>query len=99
MTSLFLSLLRLYQRTVSPDHGLLRSWFPLGVCRFTPTCSQYMVEAIETYGTLQGLLLGTRRILRCHPYAVGGVDPVPLKPRACTQASVRDARARSVTFS
>ncbi len=46
-------------------------------CRFTPSCSCYAIEAIETHGTLRGLFLSCGRILRCHPFCKGGFDPVP----------------------
>jgi hypothetical protein len=46
-------------------------------CRFEPTCSRYAIEAIERYGAAQGSYLATRRVLRCHPWCRGGVDPVP----------------------
>ena len=47
------------------------------MCRFRPTCSQYMKEAINMYGVITGLKLGIRRILRCHPFGKYGYDPVP----------------------
>jgi putative membrane protein insertion efficiency factor len=62
-----------YRATVSPllaRTGLVR-------CRFQPTCSAYARLAISRYGTPRGLLLATGRLLRCHPFAQGGVDPVP----------------------
>lgn len=69
-------LITLYQRTLSPDHGLLR---PLvgGACRFTPTCSEYTKEAILKYGVAKGSWLGLKRIGRCHPFTPVGHDPVP----------------------
>ena len=64
-----ISLIRVYQRTVS-----VRS---KGVCRFTPTCSIYAVEALQRFGLLGGSLLAVWRILRCNPLCPGGYDPVP----------------------
>lgn len=59
---------RAYKRFVSP---LLPP-----SCRFTPSCSQYTIEAIERYGLLRGVLKGGWRIMRCHPFSKGGADPV-----------------------
>ncbi len=69
MKGLVLALLRAYKRFISP---LLP---PL--CRFEPTCSVYVYQAIEKRGLLGGLYLGVKRLLRCHPFSAGGVDPVP----------------------
>ena len=46
-------------------------------CIYTPTCSQYAIEALQKYGAVKGLWLSVRRILRCHPWGKGGYDPVP----------------------
>ncbi|MBO4370149.1 MAG: membrane protein insertion efficiency factor YidD [Paludibacteraceae bacterium] len=46
-------------------------------CRYTPTCSQYMVEAVTKYGPFKGTWLGIKRLLRCHPWGGSGYDPVP----------------------
>jgi putative membrane protein insertion efficiency factor len=46
-------------------------------CRFTPTCSEYAIEAVRKYGALKGLRLAVKRILRCHPWGGQGYDPVP----------------------
>lgn len=71
-------LIRLYQRTLSPDHGWLRAVYPQGVCRYHPTCSTYTAEAVERHGFRQGLFLGFKRISRCHPLSqASGYDPVP----------------------
>lgn len=71
-----LFIIRIYQKTLSPDHGLLRGFFPYGACAFRPTCSRYAYDAISAFGILKGCALGAKRILRCHPWQVGGYDPV-----------------------
>ena len=60
---------RLYQKCLSP---LLPA-----SCRYVPTCPNYMLQAVEKHGLLKGTLMGIARILRCHPLARGGFDPVP----------------------
>lgn len=72
MKGLVLRALRFYKATVSPQ-------LP-PACRYTPTCSQYAMEAIERRGLVVGLLLATRRVLSCNPFSRGGYDPVP-EPR------------------
>ncbi|MGD0991101.1 MAG: membrane protein insertion efficiency factor YidD [Gemmatimonadales bacterium] len=69
MARLAVLMVRGYQVTLSP---LLPS-----ACRYQPSCSSYMIEAVERHGALRGVWLGARRILRCHPFARGGYDPVP----------------------
>ena len=75
MARLLVLLVRFYQRFIGP--GLPRA------CRYYPSCSAYAVEALSRHGAARGAWLATRRILRCHPFHPGGVDPVP------------DARVRS----
>ena len=71
MKKVLLALIRFYQRHISPC-------FPAR-CRFTPTCSQYAIEAVRVHGILRGLALTFWRILRCNPWCRGGYDPVPPK--------------------
>lgn len=77
MKRIALSLIRLYQMTLSPDHGWMKVLYPYGACRYHPTCSEYTYQAIDRYGVIRGVSLGSRRIARCHPWAKGGYDPVP----------------------
>ena len=69
MARVVVFLIGVYRRAISPA-------FPRR-CRFQPTCSAYTIEAVREYGALRGLGLGLWRIVRCHPFNPGGVDPVP----------------------
>ncbi len=73
---LVVSAIKVYQKTFSPDHGLMKARHPYGFCRFYPSCSQYGVEAIEKYGVIKGGLMTSWRIIRCNPWNKGGNDPV-----------------------
>lgn len=74
MKKIILLLIRIYQKTLSFDHGLLKVFKPYGQCRFYPTCSQYTYQSIEKYGVYKGAWLGVKRISRCHPWNKGGID-------------------------
>lgn len=75
MKLLLIGLVRFYQVVLSkPLHWLAG---PASGCRFTPTCSQYCLDAIRTHGSLRGLWLGAKRLARCHPWGGQGEDPVP----------------------
>jgi putative membrane protein insertion efficiency factor len=69
LTKFLVFLVRIYQRVLSP---LLPP-----SCRYTPTCSQYAVEALKKHGPWRGLILSVRRFTRCHPWGGSGYDPVP----------------------
>ncbi|MBU1178163.1 membrane protein insertion efficiency factor YidD [Patescibacteria group bacterium] len=73
----FLLLIRLYQKTLSMDHGIFSRVLPYGFCRFHPTCSEYGYQAIKRHGLIKGSLLTSWRVLRCNPLSHGGHDPVP----------------------
>jgi uncharacterized protein len=65
----FLFGIRVYQKIISP-------LFPSS-CRFYPSCSEYSFQAIQAYGLIKGIFLSMKRIMRCHPFCPGGVDPLP----------------------
>lgn len=63
-------MIHIYQKIPGPWHKM---------CRHIPSCSNYMIESLERYGTLKGSYLGIKRILRCNPFGSYGYDPVPIK--------------------
>ena len=71
MKGVVLLIIKIYQKFISP-------LFPR-ICRFYPTCSSYMYQAIQRFGMIKGVFLGIKRILRCNPFNDGGYDPVPDK--------------------
>lgn len=74
---LVLGTIRLYQKTLSFDHGIVGKVFGERFCRFYPSCSEYSYQAIERYGIFRGSWIGCKRIVRCHPWNDGGYDPLP----------------------
>lgn len=72
MKHVIVGLLRAYRFLISPLYGQ--------VCRYHPTCSAYALEAVQRHGALRGTWFAVRRIARCHPWALGGYDPVPPSP-------------------
>ena len=75
MKYLLIAIIRLYQYVISP-------LFPAS-CRFTPTCSQYAIEAIGRFGFLKGGIMGFKRLIKCSPWGGHGHDPVPEKTKLC----------------
>ena len=73
LKKIFILPIRFYQYAISPLLG--------PSCRFKPTCSHYMVEAIEEWGIFKGIWLGLKRISKCHPWGPHGHDPVPNNPK------------------
>ena len=65
----FIGMINFYRKYISP--------LKKPCCRFTPTCSEYALEALKKYGVIKGLYLSVKRILRCNPFCKGGYDPVP----------------------
>lgn len=77
--SIFISILRGYQYLVSPFLG--------NRCRFHPSCSEYMIEAVRRFGVVKGFYMGLKRLARCQPMCEGGLDPVPDLPNTKSSKS------------
>jgi len=75
VNSIFIFPVKIYQYVISP--------LTPGSCRFEPTCSNYMIQAIKEHGPIKGISLGARRISKCHPWGGSGYDPVPKKEKKC----------------
>lgn len=73
MNKLIIRILKLYKKFVSPVAENLFG----NACRFTPTCSEYTIGALERFGTKKGLTLGIKRLMKCHPWGGSGYNPVP----------------------
>ncbi|MBI5530766.1 MAG: membrane protein insertion efficiency factor YidD [Candidatus Doudnabacteria bacterium] len=71
------ALIKVYQATLSPDHGLFKAKYPHGYCRHYPTCSEYSKQAITKFGLIKGGALGVKRVLTCNPFVDPKVDPIP----------------------
>lgn len=76
--NLTLALIRLYQKTLSPDHGLGRYFYPQGACIYRPTCSEYAFESIRRFGVGRGVIMSAKRLARCHPWHEPGYDPLEI---------------------
>jgi len=78
MKKFILAGIRFYQRSYWFRSSFLKAIFATdAVCRFSPTCSTYTYQAVAKYGSMKGLWLGLKRIVRCHPWAHAGYDPIP----------------------
>ncbi|MEM7208597.1 MAG: membrane protein insertion efficiency factor YidD [Pseudomonadota bacterium] len=81
MSAIVIGLIKAYRYLISP-------FFPPS-CRFTPTCSEYAIEAVREHGVSRGVWMGTKRICRCHPLGHSGYDPVPPKsPESSNRSDV-----------
>ena len=83
---ILMGLVRGYRLLLSPWLG--------SHCRFAPTCSAYALEALERHGAGTGSLLAARRLVRCHPWCQGGVDPVPEQPQGLFTGLLSSSRAK-----
>lgn len=88
MKYVLIGLLKLYRLLISPLYG--------NVCRYYPSCSAYALRAVQVHGAVKGSWLAGRRLLRCHPWAAGGYDPVPGTPEFAEE--MRDQALRASTM-
>lgn len=76
LSIIIIKVIKIYQKTLSFDHGLFKFLFPQGRCRYRPTCSDYAIVAIAKYGPYKGAIKSAWRISKCNPWSQGGYDPV-----------------------
>ena len=76
MRRIVVKIIKIYQKTLSPDTGWLKARYPGGFCKFTPHCSEYGRQAIEKHGVVRGGGKTIWRVMRCNPWSKGGVDEV-----------------------
>ena len=76
LKDLFANIIKIYQRTLSPDTGFMKIFFPYGACRYYPTCSEYGRQSVQEHGAIKGSGYAIRRVLCCNPLAKGGYDPI-----------------------
>lgn len=88
MKYVLIGLLKVYRLVISPLYG--------DVCRYYPSCSAYALRAVQVHGAVRGSWLAGRRLLRCHPWAAGGYEPVPGTPEF--EAEMRENSERSGTM-
>ncbi len=91
MKYVLIGLLKVYRAVISPLYG--------NVCKFYPSCSAYALEAVRVHGAAKGTWLAVRRLLRCHPWSLGGYDPVPGTPAAREWEAEQLARAAMSSLS
>lgn len=89
MKTLVIGFLKLYRLVISPLYG--------DVCRYYPSCSAYALEAVEVHGAVKGGGLSLRRLSRCHPWNLGGYDPVPGTPAAKQWAAEQLSKAQTAS--
>ncbi len=82
MRHIIISLITVYQKTLSPDHSWLKERYPYGFCHFYPTCSEYAKESVLEHGTIKGSYKGLLRVLRCNPWTKPSIDLVTLNKKA-----------------
>jgi uncharacterized protein len=76
MTQLLILLIKIYQQTLSPDHGWLKYKYPYGFCRFYPTCSEYAILALQKHGAIVGSAYAAKRIVKCNPFTQPQIDKI-----------------------